>query len=873
MNSVGQLRPSQVIFTFGVGALTDLPALSVLIMGLDEWDSRRCQEITEERLLAAVKGCIGTQVEALRQPPVDWDGDNLQPSQPGLGVPVSAFPRWLRCPVCGTLATVDGGVFKLQVDPYRPERTCYVHASCNSARGKAPQAVAVRFLRACRHGHLSDLAWFDFVHFDQPCAKGGGGMRLYEIGTADEPADLFAECTACGRKRSLAEAFGRDRYQPACTGFHPHLRRRDTRPCTEEARTVVLGASNSWFPIVLSVLALPRAEDKLGRLIEERWADLKDVTSLEVARFALDPKREPAFAEFSIEDVWSALEVRRAAASLQQPPPADAVDLKTPEWEVFTHPNKVPKGHRDFQLREVAPPFGFEHYFERTVLAERLREVRALIGFNRIESRGDFTDAEAAVDDRRSPLSRNPEQWVPATEVRGEGLFLQFREKLITDWLAQTEAQGRQRAFFAGHRQWRQLRRITPADGAFPGLRYVLLHSFSHALLRQLALECGYSAASLRERIYSRDRTDGAEPMAGVLLYTAASDSEGTLGGLVSLGEPTTLGRILRGTFAAMSLCGSDPLCAEHEPNLNAKTIHGACCHACLFSSETSCERGNRYLDRATLVPTFKDADIAFFKTSQPKETCSLPGEISRLAVELGAAAFAKVCARLESASPGSTAITTLNDLDDELAPWAASALRTIAAGEPRPDVLALVLRCVAATADETRETPATAISFGAAPMSASPRCTASNKHCAISSSARNARSGSFPSPPSVSRISSPHFAKPHSAACASASCSKPPATAKASSASMPAQLSAMGFRSLLPSMRGRSKAARATPPDGPPNSTPNLPSPTATPLFFPAPISLRTHSNETWKPAFSCVAAHSRPGSPNTSTGSLRAV
>ena len=613
MNPVGQLRPSQVIFTFGVGALTDLPAMSVLIMGLDEWDVRRCHEISEERLLAAVRGCLGAQVEALRQPPVDWDGDALQPSQPGLGVPVAAFPRWLRCPVCGTLATVDGGVFKLQVDEYRPERTCYVHASCNSAKGRAPQAVAARFLRACRHGHLSDLAWFDFVHFDQPCAKGGGGLRLYETGTADEPADLFVECTACSRKRSLAEAFARDRYPSACTGFHPHLRRRDPQPCTQEARTVVLGASNSWFPIVLSVLALPRAEDKLGRLIEERWTDLKDVTSLEVARFALNPKREAAFAEFAIEDVWKAIAAKRATESA--PPPAEAADLKTPEWKIFTAPQHAPKDHRDFQLREVAPPGGFESFFTRTVLVERLREVRALIGFNRIESRGDFTDAEAVVDDRRSPLSRHPEKWVPATEVRGEGLFLQFREEAIVQWLVQAAPQQRSRAFSIGHRQWRQLRRITPPDAAFPGFRFVLLHSFAHALLRQLALECGYSAASLRERIYSRDAADGVEPMAGVLLYTAASDSEGTLGGLVSLGEPATLGRMLRSTFAAMSLCGSDPLCAEHEPNLDPKTIHGACCHACLFSSETSCERGNRYLDRATLVPTFKDADIAFFTT------------------------------------------------------------------------------------------------------------------------------------------------------------------------------------------------------------------------------------------------------------------
>jgi hypothetical protein len=269
MTPVGQLRPSQLVFTFGVGALTDLPALSVLVMGLDEWDVRRCHEVTGDRLLSAVRTNLGLQVEALRHPPVDWDADGFQPSQPGLGVPVSVFPRWMRCPVCGALATADSGVFKLQEDQYRPERTCYVHTACRQTE-RPPQALPVRFLRACRNGHLSDLAWFDFAHSDNPCPKGGGGLQLYETATADDPSDLYVLCTACGTQRSIAEAFARDRYAPACPGFHPHLRRRDAAPCSEEAKTMVLGASNTWFPIILSALALPRAEDKLGALIDER---------------------------------------------------------------------------------------------------------------------------------------------------------------------------------------------------------------------------------------------------------------------------------------------------------------------------------------------------------------------------------------------------------------------------------------------------------------------------------------------------------------------------------------------------------------------------------------------------------------------------
>ncbi len=132
--------------------------------------------------------------------------------------------------------------------------------------------------------------------------------------------------------------------------------------------------------------------------------------------------------------------------------------------------------------------------------------------------------------------------------------------------------------------------------------------------MRQLALECGYTAASIRERIYAREPGDPAGPMAGVLLYTAAADSEGTLGGLVSLGEPGSLGRHLDHALEQMRLCASDPLCAEHHPHREGITLHGASCHACLFAAETSCERGNKYLDRSVLVHTFGPDQLAFFE-------------------------------------------------------------------------------------------------------------------------------------------------------------------------------------------------------------------------------------------------------------------
>ncbi|HEY1013412.1 MAG TPA: DUF1998 domain-containing protein, partial [Herpetosiphonaceae bacterium] len=189
-------------------------------------------------------------------------------------------------------------------------------------------------------------------------------------------------------------------------------------------------------------------------------------------------------------------------------------------------------------------------------------------------------------------------------------------EQAVQAWMQQAALKRRAAGFFQAHRSWRAQRRLDP-DKGYPGLRYVMLHTFAHGLMRQLALECGYAVASIRERIYALEPDAPDGPMAGILLYTAAPDSEGTLGGLVKLGEPEELGPHLDRALESMQLCASDPLCAEHAPDQEPPTLHGAACHACLFAPETSCERGNKYLDRSLVVPTIEQPDLAFFR-SQP---------------------------------------------------------------------------------------------------------------------------------------------------------------------------------------------------------------------------------------------------------------
>ena len=608
---VGDLRPSQLLYSFGVGALLDLPGLSALVMGLDDWDTAYATEIGEDRLLAAVRSQLGGSVKRLLAPPVPPETGGGPPNPfdqaATVGVPVVPFPQWMYCPWCRLLAPLGTGLFELRANRYRADDTRYVHVNCTKP-GKPPPVLPSRFLVACAKGHLDDFPWDFFVH-DGPSAC-RAVLRLNEPATPGDATSVFVQCDTCSKRRVVAEAFGRDgRYRlPVCRGRRPHLRDVESTGCKEPLRAILLGASNTWFPVTLSAFAIPTATGKLQQLVEGAWTILEKATSLDRLQFARETGSLPSLAGYGDEELWAAVEAHRTG---QGQITAETVSLRAPEWAVLSQPD--PKRNAgDFRLVPIEPPLGYRALIDQTVLAERLREVRALVGFTRIESPGDLADVEDFPRDRVAPLTRKQPQWVPASEVRGEGIFLRFDEGAIEAWEVGTAVREWEIVLRAAHRDWRQARGLDPLKG-FPGMRYVLLHSFSHALMRQLVLECGYTAASISERIYARtvDADDG--PMAGVLIYTAAPDSEGTLGGLVNLGLPDVLGRHVRDALEAMRLCASDPLCAEHQPVHQGTTLHGAACHACLFVPETSCERGNKYLDRSLLIDTLASSGRAFF--------------------------------------------------------------------------------------------------------------------------------------------------------------------------------------------------------------------------------------------------------------------
>ncbi|MEH0416866.1 DUF1998 domain-containing protein [Streptomyces sp. B21-083] len=612
---VGAVRPSHLMFTAGVGALVDLPNFSVLIRGIDSWSHSGVTDydIDEPRLRAAVNRSLQRygrgQVEQLRAAP--WlEGADTDPTgwaAQGTGVPVTPFPQWLRCTACNVLAAIDSGEFAfVNANPRTPHEAKFVH---DCKRGK-PLAVAARFTLVCTAGHLDEFPYTAYVHRGQTCGKTPRPkLRMKDHG-GNQAANVTIECVACGVKRNIREAMGERgrRNLPRCRGRHPHLGTYETNGCDQEPVLMVAGASNQWFPLTLSALALPKAQGgDIGKLLDDHWPDLEVVGDRGQFDFMASMPKFTFLKEFDADAVVAAITARKQGTTGQAPSAPDVqADLFGPEWDALSGP--VPAPSDDFALRQMPVPDRLSEFFADIRQVERLREARALIGFTRL----DAPDPESPEIATRVELSRGIRNWVPASEVRGEGVFLRVRDGLVAEWTARMEKSPQMEAhrqayarFRANRKSDRKTSEFDPHHG-WPGARYIALHTLSHLLIRTIALECGYNSASLAERIYAGDEQN---PRTGILIYTAVPDSEGTLGGLVSLAEEREFDRIVRRALTDARHCSADPLCAERLPQDPADFLHGAACHVCLFVSETTCERGNRFLDRRFLVPLNGEQD------------------------------------------------------------------------------------------------------------------------------------------------------------------------------------------------------------------------------------------------------------------------
>jgi hypothetical protein len=587
----GQVRQSQVITTYGPGALIDLPKHSAIVGGLDTWPKvGDLEEILEPRLSRKLQAMTKVTAPKLYAPPPDSNDPREGPT----GIGAWRFPEWF------IVQEAPGG------ERERSRRLVHRKALDDKNRFDGRAVVATRFVRACPKGHVDDLDWWGFVH------RGEGGdcrrqLWLDERGTGGDLGDLVVKCE-CGKQRGMQEApVLADKPLGTCSGARPWLGRNAREVCGYPARLLIRTASNAYFSQVVSVLSLPDRGSAVDAVVKDLWEDLAYVDGAEHLVFA---KRKPRIADrlapFPDDEVLDAIDRIKNGRIEEKPVKHVELDalLSAPEGfgdDVPIDPDFHARRLPDRTWRRSKASTGIE----AVVQLHRLRDVVALIGFTRFEAKVPDIHGEYETDVERAQIALEP-SWFPAVENRGEGIFVQLRADAVKGWLERADVKKRIDSLVAGHRRWAEARK---SDRPFTGGPYVLLHTISHLLIQSLAMRCGYPASSIRERIYA-DEPGGRY---GLLLYTGTPDAEGTLGGLVQ--QARHVEEHLAQALRAAALCSHDPICAQHSPgeSLENRWLHGAACHGCALVAETSCEMRNDYLDRALVVPVLGLGGAAFF--------------------------------------------------------------------------------------------------------------------------------------------------------------------------------------------------------------------------------------------------------------------
>ncbi|MCC7539360.1 MAG: DUF1998 domain-containing protein [Deltaproteobacteria bacterium] len=618
----GNIRHSQVVSTFGPGALVDFVDDAAIVAGLSWW--AKGPSIVEDRLVAMLARQQGYEQVVLHAPPAS-SRDLEDPDRKW--IKAFRFPQWFACQ--NEHCWVDSDQPPRR-DSARPRRLLHLSQldgaghKCKGGKGKTSKVQPIRFVRACKLGHIDDIGWGALVHRNKPeCSR--RILWIDEAAASGDLADVRITCSGCGENLRMSVAAqlysqitdqtGAKHQVPtldACEGRQPWLGGETAEGCGQAMRLLLRSASHAYFAVNASVIHIPDPDADLRDRVAKVYDLVKAVKSpaqiellrelQDVVRIALEGiSDEMAFAEV----------VRRREAQ-----PVARKKVKEAEIEVLLNcppalATDQPNGR--FYARTISHSWrrrALMKRLSRVVVIPRLVEVRALAGFTRFEPKTTDVDGELDIG---AEVARpdEPLTWLPAVENFGEGFFFSLDEPALAKWEMECAVRDRHELFKAGFKLWQGQRddRKKQKDD-FANARFVLLHSLSHLLITAVSLDCGYSASSIRERIYA-----GAGG-SGILLYTASPGAEGSLGGLVEVGRH--IDRYLEQALELGRLCANDPVCAAHSPDhedgRSDRFLEGASCHGCLLISEPSCERMNQYLDRTLVVPTVETADAAFFR-------------------------------------------------------------------------------------------------------------------------------------------------------------------------------------------------------------------------------------------------------------------
>lgn len=560
----GQLRPSQLLFYHGPGAIVDMLSGSVMIMAADLWDFRSKNVIEDER----VRSSLGVPYLRL-----------LNEDQEKISVTARPFPKWKVCPRCGMMTEWD-------------TRECYY---CGKENVKI-ELFPSRFVIACKHGHIRDFPWIEWLHEgEEECKK--PILKMTYRGMAGSLSDMYVQCVKCRKQKSLANIM---KFTMDCTGERPWIgdEEQDKEQCKEQMETVLRGASKLYTPIVFSTLSIPLSDGREDNLIKKVNREKHNL--LKIKDRSYEQFKQIALILLDITE--NELPAVEQILNGEYEQSVSYETIRKQEWNTIIKKNVDYLEETGFKSVEVEIHEQMKPYFSSIVKIESLPEIQVLRGFTRLH----YLDPFDATEIPFCSIMKNSRStdWLPAVKNLGEGIFFQFNIQKLLEWENKENVKQELSRIFE---RYNKRREQLGNSSIYLKARHILIHTFSHAMIQEFARFSGYATTSLRERLYCSD------DMYGVLIYTASSDSEGGLGGLIELSKPEKLYPIFVRALEKMEYCSSDPHCSDARFEMQS-TVNGAACHACGFVSETSCEWGNQLLDRRTLIPLNEGESLAFFQ-------------------------------------------------------------------------------------------------------------------------------------------------------------------------------------------------------------------------------------------------------------------
>ncbi|WP_290050807.1 DUF1998 domain-containing protein [Amycolatopsis solani] len=576
---VHDLRLSETVTPFGVGAIVDILGESLIAADTSWWDRKYAPEISCDRLLARLGPGI------LRQ----------APAHAGRAAKETAhllywrFPAWRFCERCTQLSQITG-----------KHKGRWINR-CECGGGLVP----MRYVATCEKGsHIQDIPWFKWAH------RGNGAditdavrfcraykeLRFVRSSRRGEGlASLSVHCTGCKRSRPLSELTSTDslhRDGIRCDGIQPWQEPKSGMICEHRLNAVQRGATGNYIADRLSALDIP---EEISHSAEIADKVRSHVYFEKVVTDNGGPQAEMVAGWIADELGTTAADVLALASGAEDTEETPLLDLKDGEWSAFV--NKLDGGRDHSNGNFVVDGFSIptEATWPSTLTSRlvgvgqvrRVREVRALRRFQRHNADAEYVMVDLGLDSKRKPI-------YPAIELFGEGIFLRFDEAEISAWEETPEVRKRAEILLKSRNSTPWAHRLP-----VPEPRFVALHTISHLLIRRLAFASGYSSASLQERIYAH--SDRPDRTAGIFIYTAAGDAQGTLGGLVRLGHPEKLVPLLLAALGDADVCSNDPVCIESD-HQGSSHLNLSACHGCTLVSETSCETGNRLLDRQLVL-------------------------------------------------------------------------------------------------------------------------------------------------------------------------------------------------------------------------------------------------------------------------------